>query len=64
MLTDEQRQTIEAEEQLRHEVRKRLDAENPQPPAQRLRRRITASVKGYSTSSTARLACGCCRRWC
>jgi hypothetical protein len=33
MLTDEQRQTIEAEEQLRHEVRKRLDAENPQPPA-------------------------------
>jgi hypothetical protein len=33
MLTDEQRQTIEAEEQLRHEVRKRLDGENPQPPA-------------------------------
>jgi len=32
MLTDEQRQTIEAEEQLRHEVRKRLDAENPPPP--------------------------------
>jgi hypothetical protein len=32
MLTDEQRQIIEAEEQLRHEVRKRLDAENPPPP--------------------------------
>ena len=32
MLTDEQRRTIEAEEQLRHEVRKRLDAENPPPP--------------------------------
>jgi hypothetical protein len=32
MLTDAQRRTIEAEEQLRHEVRKRLDAENPPPP--------------------------------
>ena len=32
MLTDEQRQIIEAEEQLRHEVRRRLDTENPPPP--------------------------------
>ena len=32
MLTDEQRQIIEAEEQLRHEVRRRLDSENPPPP--------------------------------
>jgi hypothetical protein len=32
MLTEEQRKLIEAEEQLRHEVRKRLDAENPPPP--------------------------------
>ena len=31
MLTDEQRQIIEAEEQLRHEVRRRLDTENPPP---------------------------------
>jgi hypothetical protein len=33
MLTDEQRALIEAEEQLRYEVRKRLDAENPPPPS-------------------------------
>jgi hypothetical protein len=33
MLSDEQRKVIEAEEQVRHEVRKRLDAENPPPPA-------------------------------
>ena len=32
MLTDDQRQVIEAEEQLRHEVRRRLDTENPPPP--------------------------------
>jgi len=32
MLSDEQRKVIEAEEQVRHEVRKRLDAENPPPP--------------------------------
>ena len=32
MLTDEQRRIIEAEEQLRHEVRRRLDTENPPPP--------------------------------
>ncbi|MBI2736973.1 MAG: hypothetical protein HYX38_10565 [Rhodospirillales bacterium] len=32
MLTDDQRQIIEAEEQLRHEVRRRLDTENPPPP--------------------------------
>jgi hypothetical protein len=32
MLTDEQRKIIEAEEQVRHEVRKRLDEENPPPP--------------------------------
>ena len=32
MLSDEQRRLIEAEEQLRHEVRKRLDAETPSPP--------------------------------
>jgi len=32
MLTDEQRQIIEAKEQLRHEVRRRLDSENPPPP--------------------------------
>jgi hypothetical protein len=32
MLTDEQRRVIEAEEQLRHEVRRRLDTENPPPP--------------------------------
>jgi hypothetical protein len=32
MLTDEQRQIIEAEEQLRHEVRRRLDTENPPLP--------------------------------
>jgi hypothetical protein len=32
MLTDERRKVIEAEEQLRHEVRRRLDAENPPPP--------------------------------
>src|SRR5262249_31985306 len=32
MVTDEERQKIEAEEQLRHEVRKRLDAANPPPP--------------------------------
>jgi hypothetical protein len=32
MLTDEQRQIIEAEEQVRHEMRKRMDAENPPPP--------------------------------
>ena len=32
MLTDEQRQIIESEEQLRHEVRRRLDTENPPPP--------------------------------
>ena len=31
MLTDEQRGIIEAEEQLRHEVRRRLDTENPPP---------------------------------
>lgn len=33
MLTDEQRRIIEAEEQLRHEVRRWLDSENPPPPA-------------------------------
>lgn len=32
MLTDEQRQIMEAEEQLRHEVRRRLDTESPPPP--------------------------------
>ena len=32
MLTDAQRQVIEAEEQVRHEVRRRLDTENPPPP--------------------------------
>ena len=32
MLSDEQRRLIEEEEQLRHEIRRRLDAENP-PPA-------------------------------
>ena len=32
MLTDDQRRVIEAEEQLRHEVRRRLDTENPPPP--------------------------------
>ena len=32
MLTDDQRKIIEAEEQLRHEVRRRLDEENPPPP--------------------------------
>jgi len=32
MLTDEQRRIIEAEEELRHEVRRRLDTENPAPP--------------------------------
>jgi hypothetical protein len=31
VLTDEQRKAIEAEEQLRHETRRRLDAENPLP---------------------------------
>jgi hypothetical protein len=33
MLTEEQRRIIEAEEQVRHEVRKRLEAENPAPPS-------------------------------
>lgn len=33
MLSDEQRKLIEAEEQVRHEIRRRLDAENPPPPA-------------------------------
>ena len=33
MLTDDQTKVIEAEEQLRHEVRKRLEADNPPPPA-------------------------------
>jgi hypothetical protein len=32
MLTEERRRTIEAEEELRHEVRKRLEAANPAPP--------------------------------
>lgn len=32
MLSDEQRRIIEAEEQVRHEVRSRLNAENPPPP--------------------------------
>lgn len=32
MLTDEQRGVIEAEEQVRHEMRRRLDTENPPPP--------------------------------
>jgi hypothetical protein len=32
MLTDAQRQVIEAEEQVRHEVWRRLDTENPPPP--------------------------------
>jgi hypothetical protein len=32
MLTEEQRKIIEAEEQVRHEVRRRLEAENPAPP--------------------------------
>ena len=32
MLSEEQRRIIEAEEQVRHEVRKRLEAENPPPP--------------------------------
>jgi len=31
MLTEDQRKLIEAEEQLRHEVRRRLDTENPPP---------------------------------
>lgn len=33
MLTDDQRRIIEAEEQVRHEVRQRLTAENAPPPA-------------------------------
>jgi hypothetical protein len=33
MLSDERRQLIEEEERLRHEVRRRLDAENPPPAA-------------------------------
>lgn len=32
MLTDEQRKILEAEEELRHQVRRRLDTENPPPP--------------------------------
>lgn len=32
MLTEEQRKIVEAEEQVRHEIRRRLDSENP-PPA-------------------------------
>lgn len=32
MLTDEQRKIIEAEEELRHQVRRRLDTESPPPP--------------------------------
>ncbi len=58
MPTDDQRQVIEAEEQLRHEVRRRLDTRSRRRlPRRSGRQQIDASARRYSTSSTARSAC-------